>query len=135
MTKYYKTFYWWETQKISNIYREIFLRKRNILLVSIQFYFRIYFLYEDFFYKNIFIFLNSLSNTNFNSNHCKSSKSFQCLLYQFRVLSNSMELFFWDLNRFRRKDFRKKKKSFQKSNKFHFLLHFNFQQLIFTFYI
>jgi hypothetical protein len=112
-----------DTENIEHLSRNIFKKKKYSSC------------FEDLFYKNIFIFLNSLSNTNFNSNDWKTSKSFQCLLYQFRVLSNSMEFFFLRFKSISTKRFSQKKEIFSKIKQISFSFNFNFQQLIFTFYI
>ncbi len=85
---------------------------RNIFLVSIQFYFRIYFLYKSFFYKNLFIFLKIFKIFPMSFISIESP-------FKFNVL-----LFLWDLNRFRRKDFRKKRNLFKNETNFIF---FSFQ--------
>ena len=70
--------------KIEHLFKSLFKKKR-FSSFSIYLYFKISFLYETFFEKISFIFLNSFSNIKFNSNHYKSLSSFPCLLK-----------FFWD---------------------------------------
>ncbi len=83
-----------DTENIEHLSRNIFKKKRysscfNSILLQNLFSLRKFLLQKSFHF-----FFNSLSNTNFNSNDWKSSKSFQCLLYQLRILSNSMYFFF-----------------------------------------
>jgi len=92
----------------------------NIFLLSIQFYFRIYFLYESFFYKNLFIFLKIFKIFPMSFISIESP-------FKFNVL-----LFLWDLNRFRRKDFRKKRNLFKNQTNFIF---FSFQFSTTYFYL
>jgi hypothetical protein len=105
MTKYDKTFYWWDTEDIQHFFK-IFFRKRNVLLFQFSFNFGKIFS----FFSILFLIQNSIqtsgnlhnlsnvfyitkSSVKFNQSLTNSSHSFFIFTFHYKNKTTATEIF------------------------------------------